>query len=331
MQRNHTKPSSFGSGVAKLLVWSLPILLFLLYTLYIKYLVSTPSVDYGTGSMFDKIAPRYDFINRVLAFNMDVSWRQSMVDEVIHHVWKGVGASPQRHYPPSYDGIQILDLATGTADVALLLAETLAQRQQQYPEEGLPTTKFQIIGVDPSERMIQFGQTKVRQKTMQNVIALHVGDARNLQQPAFPIPDSSMNAVTMAFGMRNVPPGVDREKAFCEIYRVLKKDTASILAILEFSEPGPHHGILGSIARVFIRYIVPTIGAVLSGAPREYLHLQNSIDQFPTPTEFMQSIERVRCSRQDETHVGTFRVDKLREMNFGSVQLYLASPIQVPS
>jgi demethylmenaquinone methyltransferase/2-methoxy-6-polyprenyl-1,4-benzoquinol methylase len=322
---------AFGSaGVTKLMVWSLPIFLFLLYTLYIKYMVSIPSVDYGTGNMFDKIAPRYDLINRVLALNMDMSWRQTMVDEVVRHVIPRATTSTTTNSPATSGGeIQILDLATGTADVAILLADTLLQvRRQEQTQHQQQQYRFQIIGVDPSEKMIQHGQSKVHHKNMQSVITLHVGDARNLRQLLFPIADSSMDAVTMAFGMRNVPPGVDRRQAFCEIYRVLKKETG-ILAILEFSEPSPHHGILGSVARVFIRYIVPTIGALLSGASREYLHLQNSIDQFPTPTEFIQSMEHVRCPRPDDD--GTFQVNKLHEMNFGSVQLYLASPIKVPS
>jgi demethylmenaquinone methyltransferase/2-methoxy-6-polyprenyl-1,4-benzoquinol methylase len=284
---------------------------------------------------------------------MDMSWRQTMVDEVVRHVVLRASTTTTNS-KASGGEIQILDLATGTADVAILLADTLfqvrrqeqsqhKQRQYHHRQEGgrsttpiteglLPATatRFQIIGVDPSEKMIQHGQSKVHHKNMQGVITLHVGDVRNLQELVFPIADSSMDAVTMAFGMRNVPPGVDRRKAFCEIYRVLKKDTG-ILAILEFSEPGPHHGILGSVARVFIRYIVPTIGALLSGASREYLHLQNSIDQFPTPTEFIQSMEHVRCPRPGGDDDGAYQVNTLHEMNFGSVQLYLASPIKVPS
>jgi demethylmenaquinone methyltransferase/2-methoxy-6-polyprenyl-1,4-benzoquinol methylase len=319
----------------KLVVWSLPIVVFVLYTVYLKYFVSTPSIDYGTGNMFDKIAPRYDFINRVLAFNMDRSWRQTMVDEIVQHVLLSVTTKDDDD--DDEPTIQILDLATGTADVAIILADTLLQ-QQQHRSEGKTLPKFKIIGVDPSERMIVHGQSKVFHKKMENVISLYVGDSRNLaqqqQQQILPITDSSMDAITMAFGMRNVPPN-DREKAFCEMYRVLKKGTGK-LAILEFSEPTNNHGILGRMAKLFIRHVVPTVGALLSGASREYRHLQNSIDQFPTPTEFMESIERVRCPAGTSTTTtttttthggGTFQIDKFHEMNFGSVQLYVASPI----
>jgi len=111
----------------------------------------------------------------------------------------------------------------------------------------------------------------------------------------------------------------------CEIHRVLVKGRQkSKLAILEFSEPTSDFGIMGFLARVFIRYILPVVGAVLSGAPREYMHLQNSIKDFPSPNEFVALIEGVECGKDEK---GSFQVENLVQMNFGSVQLYVASPI----
>jgi ubiquinone/menaquinone biosynthesis C-methylase UbiE len=133
---------------------------------------------------------------------------------------------------------------------------------------------------------------------MESVISFYVCDSRKLQQQEIlPITDSSLDTITMAFGMRNVPPN-NNEKAFCEMCRVLKKDTGK-LAVLEFSEPTNNHGILGRITKLFIWHVVPTLGALLSGASREYINLQNSIDHFPTPTDFTDSIEcllfKVEC------------------------------------
>ena len=96
-------------------------------------------------------------------------------------------------------------------------------------------------------------------------------------------------------------------------------------AILEFSEPNAEAGIMGFFARLFIRHVVPTIGALLSGAPREYLHLQKSIKEFPSPNEFVALMEGLSCSSVDG--IGAFRLNKLKHLNFGSVQLYLATPI----
>ena len=106
--------------------------------------------------MFDKIAPRYDFINRVLAFNMDRSWRQTMVDEIVQHVLLSATSSKDDDDDPT---IQILDLATGTADVAIILADTLQQQRQHRSEDQALLPKFKIIGVDPSERIIVHGQS----------------------------------------------------------------------------------------------------------------------------------------------------------------------------
>ena len=105
--------------------------------------------------------------------------------------------------------------------------------------------------------------------------------------------------------------------------------TGGQLAILEFSEPSAEAGIMGYIARFFIRNIVPVVGAILSGAPKEYMHLQNSIKEFPSPTEFVSLMEGLDCDIENGKGQmrGNFRVDKLRHMNFGSVQLYLATPV----
>lgn len=253
--------------------------------------VAPPPPDFGSGDMFNAIAPRYDLVNRVLALNMDVGWRKVMVQQVKER---------------SIESPKILDLATGTADVALLLAD------------GIPGST--VIGVDPSSNMLEVGRVKVKDRQLEARIDLRKGDAQDLMDS---LEENSFDAATMSFGIRNVP---DRKKALCEIHRVLKPK--SVFCILEFSEPDDDTGIMGSLARTFIRHVVPVLGGIVSGAPREYLHLQNSIKDFPSPKEFGALMERLECGKDGQ---GAFRLDELIQMNFGSVQLYVTTPITRPA
>jgi len=317
----HADPSSGGAGkdggsppsslAKRILLPSLlvPLVAMPLLSVVVNLVWSTPPTDYGTGSMFDHIAPRYDFINRALALNLDTAWRRRMVREVTN------GGKLFRR-----DGAKILDLATGTADVAILLAEAAAEIEAGEGDSSMaPTT---VLGVDPSANMIDVGRDKVESKSLSDVVTLQIGDARDLKG----LKDSAYDAATMSFGIRNVP---ERDVALCEIHRVLKKRGnngrgGSKLGILEFSEPEPGTGVLPFLARMFIRHIVPALGAVLSGAPREYMHLQNSIKEFPTPAEFRALMEGLECGRGGK---GTFKVEEVVQMNFGSVQLYVATPV----
>ena len=279
----------------------------ILTTMAMNYIYPTPPMDHGKGTMFDLIANRYDFINRALALNLDMGWRRVMVKKVTRD-GELFGWNNQS------EKVQILDLATGTADVAILIAK-------EYLKLRSPAKSLKILGVDPSQNMINVGREKVSKNLLGDQITLEIGDARNLAE----IDDDIFDAATMSFGIRNVP---EKNTAFCEIHRVLKKENeenkirAGKLAILEFSEPGPEAGFMGYGARFFIRNVVPMLGAVLSGAPREYMHLQNSIKEFPSPKEFVALMESIDCS-----HRGTFKVESVTHLNFGSVQLYLAIPI----
>ena len=251
--------------------------------------VEAPPKDFGSGCMFDMIAGRYDAINRVLALGMDTQWRKEMV--------RVIEASVKDTPEPV-----ILDLATGTADVSLLLAETIPNAN--------------IIGVDPSNNMLEVGRQKIVKKRFQDRISLELEDAMDLSSREA----KSFDAATMSFGIRNVP---DRSKAVCEIHRVLKP--SSLFCILEFSEPDDSFGVLGAAARLFIRHVIPYLGGILSGKPREYWHLQNSIKDFPAPQEFSKQIESTQCS------TGSFTLEKIQQMNFGSVQLYVLRTDPAPT
>lgn len=205
---------------------------------------------------------------------------------MVHAVRENTDASQPR----------ILDLATGTADVALLL-------RTEIPNAV-------VMGIDPSNQMLDVGRDKVKKVGLDASITLEQADAQDLVGTVFP--ESSFDAATMAFGIRNVP---DRSKALCQIHAVLK-DQATF-CILEFSEPDDSFGTMGALARLFIRHVVPFLGGVLSGAPREYWHLQNSIKDFPAPKDFARFVESVECEK------GSFQLKDLIQINFGTVQLYV--------
>lgn len=270
-----------------------------------------PPADFGNGEMFDRVATRYDMINRVLALRMDVGWRKRMVRIV---------AQRARQLNPTHP--HILDVATGTADVAILLANEF----KNNGSGGGAVTAAKILGVDPSRNMLKVGMNKIQERDLQDAIQLQVADSRDLSQ----LTSESFDGATMAFGIRNVP---ERQQALCEIHRVLRP--GAVFCILEFSEPDDTHGVLGYLARIFIRHVVPVVGGILSGAPREYMHLQNSIKDFPNPKDFVQLMENLQCRQptsggDDNTSsntVGSFALDELMQMNFGSVQLYVTTRV----
>ncbi|KAG7343330.1 ubiquinone/menaquinone biosynthesis methyltransferase [Nitzschia inconspicua] len=257
--------------------------------------VETPPPDFGSGQMFDQIAGRYDMINRVLALRMDISWRQQMTGHI-----QELLRERDENTPSSTSSWKVLDMATGTADVALQLAQDLP-----------PSTT--ILGLDPSNKMLAVGRQKVSAAGLENRITLQEADARDLSNYS----SDTYDAATMSFGIRNVPD--PRQIALCEIHRLLKP--GGILGILEFSKPDDSHGVLGVLARWFIVHVVPVVGGLLSGAPREYLHLQNSIQDFPAPEEFRKLLQELQCP-------GYFDMEPVRHLNFGSVQLYIGRAVK---
>ncbi len=192
----------------------------------------------GSGAMFDRIARRYDLLNRVLSVGLDQGWRRATIDAL-------------RLAP----GQRVLDVATGTADLAL----TAARR----------VPGITVDGIDPSREMLAIGRGKARAAALAPRVALAVGDAQ-----ALPFPDATFDAAMIAFGIRNVP---DRPRGLSEMRRVTRP--GGRVAVLELVEPR------SSFARLWVRRIVPRLGALLSGAA-EYRYLQTSIAAFPPPAEF---------------------------------------------
>ena len=225
----------------------------------------------GSGAMFDAIAHRYDLLNRVMSLGIDQRWRLRTV--------RALELKP---------GARVLDLATGTADVALAIA-------RRHPDAH-------IVGVDPSERMLEVGRRKVTERGQEQTIELHVGDAQSL-----PFADASFDAVCIAFGIRNVP---DRGRALREMARVTR--VGGRVAVLELSEPGG--GPLSALARFHIHTVVPRLGALLSGA-REYRYLQQSIAAFPPAREF--------AALMEQSGLTVLRAEPL---TFGVCHLFVGTP-----
>jgi demethylmenaquinone methyltransferase/2-methoxy-6-polyprenyl-1,4-benzoquinol methylase len=221
--------------------------------------------------MFDRIAQRYDLLNRVISLGIDQRWRRRTVESL-----------------QLTAGHRVLDLATGTGDLAIMIAKT-------HPD-------VTVVGSDPSEGMLSVGREKVVASRLKSRVVLESGDAQ-----ALPYEDQSFDAVTMAFGIRNVP---DRAKALREIARVVKP--GGRIAILELSEP--RSGIMGPLARFHVHTVVPTLGALLSGS-KEYRYLQESIAKFPAPEEFA-SIMR------DNGH----EMVDVKPMTFQTVCLFVSTP-----
>lgn len=200
--------------------------------------------------MFDGIAQRYDLLNRLISFGVDRSWREQTVDALgFAPPQGGVGA----------ECYKVLDLATGTGDMALALTQRYAN--------------VTVIGVDPSTGMMDVGEAKVRAKGLSARITFQVGDSQ-----ALGFQDQTCDGITMAFGIRNVP---ERELALREMVRVCKPGAK--IAILELSEP--QKGVMAALGRFHMHQLVPLLGSLLSGS-REYSYLPRSIAAFPPPDDF---------------------------------------------
>jgi demethylmenaquinone methyltransferase/2-methoxy-6-polyprenyl-1,4-benzoquinol methylase len=215
--------------------------------------LEAPAVRPGSGAMFDRIARRYDLLNRVLSLGLDQRWRRLTVSALQLEA-----------------GNRVLDLATGTGDLAFAMLRSCPGAS--------------VYGLDPSPAMLAVAQEKWERAIAAgggapDRLELGVGEAETL-----PFDDGAFDSVAIAFGLRNVP---DRERALREMARVTRP--GGRIAILELGEPrGP---VLGRLARLHIHVILPRIGALLSGS-REYRYLEKSIAAFPPPEQVTAMMER---------------------------------------
>ena len=187
--------------------------------------------------MFDTISNEYDGLNRVISFGIDVKWRNKVVKIV-------------KEKNPT----NILDIATGTGDLAISLTDTSAK---------------EIIGLDISDGMLEVGRQKISTKKLDGIISMVIGDSEDL-----PFKDHTFDAITVAFGVRNFE---NLEKGLTEILRVLKPN--GIFVILETSVPTNPFYKFGYNA--YSKLILPTIGKLFSKDQVAYKYLSESASVFP--------------------------------------------------
>lgn len=223
----------------------------------------------GSGAMFDAIAERYDLLNRLMSLGRDRVWRHQTALQL---------GTPRR----------VLDVATGTGDLAIEVARL-------HPDAS-------VVGLDPSPRMLELGRAKAFQLGLARQIEFVKGDAQML-----PFPDHSFDAISMAFGIRNVP---DRAAALSEVARVARP--GANIGLLELTEP--RGSGLAAIARMHVHWVVPALGSLVSGS-REYAYLSRSIAAFPAPAAFVEMAD-----------VSGLVLSKLFSFSFGACHLFVFRP-----
>jgi demethylmenaquinone methyltransferase / 2-methoxy-6-polyprenyl-1,4-benzoquinol methylase len=190
--------------------------------------------------MFGRVARRYDLANHVLSLGVDILWRARAARLV--ESWKAE---------------RILDLATGSGDLALAI------------ERRLPSAK--VVAADFSQKMIQIARSKgVREAIIADALQLPFGE-------------NSFDCVTIAFGLRNI---ADWAAALCEISRVLSR--GGHLLVLDFSIP---KSILRAPYRLYLHYFLPGLAGLLTGEKEAYEYLAASIEEFPSGAEMLRLIE----------------------------------------
>ncbi len=193
--------------------------------------------------IFDSLAPSYDFLNHLLSFGIDRYWRSYLAKKISQK-----------------NSFEVLDLATGTADLALTI-------NKYHP-------KAKIIGIDMSVPMLQSGIQKVKKKGKELNIRLKKGNAAEIK-----FPDNSFDIVTIAFGIRNVP---NVKNVLNEAYRVLKP--GGEIHVLEFSLP--KNKLLKKFYLFYFRKYLPFVGNLISGHKSAYTYLNKTVEDFPYGEEF---------------------------------------------
>lgn len=220
--------------------------------------------------MFDTISKEYDSLNRVISFGIDVKWRNKVVEIVANK-------KPEN----------ILDIATGTGDLAISLTKTNATK---------------IIGLDISDGMLEVGRQKIASKNLDEIISMVIGDSEDL-----PFEDNSFDAISVAFGVRNF---MNLEKGLSEILRVLKPH--GVFVILETSVPTKP--VYKQGYKFYSKFILPTIGTLFSKDRSAYKYLCESASVFPFGEELNNILRQI----------GFINVED-KPQTFGVATIYTAS------
>ena len=223
------------------------------------------------ADMFDNISGTYDFLNHFMSLGIDIIWRKKAIRAL-------KASKPQR----------LLDVATGTGDFALEAINILQPRK--------------VIGVDISSGMLAIASEKIIKKSLSDQFEVVLADSESL-----PFADSTFDAVTVAFGVRNFE---NLEKGLANIYRVLKP--GGKVVILEFSKPKSFP--IKQLYHFYFNHITPLIGKVFSKDHRAYSYLPESVAQFPDGKQFTDILQRVG-----------FYTALSRPQTFGICTIYIAT------
>ncbi len=221
------------------------------------------------AQMFDNIAFRYDFLNSLLSLGIHKGWRKKCISLISEK-------------NPKY----ILDVATGTADFAI---------------GALKLNPTKVVGVDISEGMMKFGREKIKKINAENKISLNYGDAETCDMP-----DNSIDAITVGFGVRNFQ---NLEKGLLNMNRILKP--GGQICILEFSTPRKFP--FKQFYKFYFKFVTPTLGKIFSKDARAYTYLPESIKAFPDNENFVSILNKCGYSNTS-----------FQSLNFGLAAIYLA-------
>ena len=219
--------------------------------------------------MFDSIAPKYDFLNRFLSMGIDQTWRKKAINSL-------------KEVNPK----QILDVATGTADLAIA---------------ALKLNPDHVIGIDISNQMLQVGRNKISNKTLNDKITLQQADSANL-----PFEDNKFDAITVAFGVRNFE---FLQQGINQMYRVTRD--GGKLAVLEFSKPKSFP--FKQLYNFYFKYILPGWGGLISKSITAYTYLPESVEHFPEGENFTAYLK----------NAGYINIE-IKPLTFGICTLYTA-------
>lgn len=222
------------------------------------------------ADMFNNIAGKYDFLNHLLSLGIDKGWRTKAIKSI-------ESIAPKK----------ILDVATGTGDLAIAAAKTI--------------TDSNVVGIDIAAQMLEVGKVKIEDKNLSARIEMKVGDSE-----ALPYADNHFDAVLCAYGVRNFQ---DLPKGLSEMCRVMRK--GGRLAILEFSQPKTFP--VKQVFSIYFKYVMPLFGKMVSKHSTAYNYLPESVMAFPEGQDFCKILEQ--CG---------YKNVKARPLTFGITSLYTA-------
>ena len=220
--------------------------------------------------MFDSIAPAYDFMNRAMTFGIDKLWRAKAVKMI-----------------KNFKTEKILDIATGTGDLAILLTKKLSPKK--------------LFGVDLCEQMLEIGRKKVAQAGLDNIITLEQADCMNL-----PFDNDTFDCITVAYGVRNFE---HLEQGYREMNRVIKP--GGVLCVIELSTPTSP--IVLPFYKAYTKWIIPAVGKMISKDVRAYSYLPESIAAVPQGENMLKLMKNAG-----------FNNCKYTALTFGTCTIYLA-------